>query len=72
SSKTLKAQREGEFKEIHLLLNRYDAARARAETLIEYSVCFLAKLLKLKEKVNSKRFIYFLIDMMLLEPEPRL
>ncbi|OIN83513.1 septum site-determining protein MinD [Francisella sp. TX07-6608] len=35
SSKTLKAQREGEFKEIHLLLNRYDAARARAGAMLK-------------------------------------
>jgi len=35
SSKTLKAQKEGEFKEIHLLLNRYDSARAKAGVMLK-------------------------------------
>ncbi|GAB4224899.1 MAG: septum site-determining protein MinD [Francisella sp.] len=35
SSKTLKAQKEGEFKEIYLLLNRYDAARVRSGSMLK-------------------------------------
>ncbi|AJC48264.1 septum site-determining protein MinD [Allofrancisella guangzhouensis] len=35
SSKTLKAQKEGEFKEIYLLLNRYDATRAKAGAMLK-------------------------------------
>ena len=35
SSKTLKAQKDGEFKEIHLLLNRYDSVRAKSGAMLK-------------------------------------
>ncbi|AXA34383.1 MULTISPECIES: septum site-determining protein MinD [Francisella] len=34
-SKTLKAQKDGEFKEVYLLLNRYDSARAKAGAMLK-------------------------------------
>lgn len=34
-SKTIKAQKEGEFKEVHLILNRYDSARAKAGAMLK-------------------------------------
>ena len=34
-SKTLKAQKEGEFKEVYLLLNRYDVARAKSGAMLK-------------------------------------
>ena len=34
-SKTLKAQKEGEFNEVYLLLNRYDAARAKTGAMLK-------------------------------------
>ena len=35
SSKTLKAQKEGEFKDIHLLLNRYDIDRVKTGAMLK-------------------------------------
>jgi septum site-determining protein MinD len=34
-SKTIKAQKEGEFKEVYLILNRYDSARAKAGAMLK-------------------------------------